>query len=68
LKCYDRAIESDPTNYKAFNNKGIVFRNLNKFKEAIECYDQAIKLNPNYKLAINNRNYALKKMENCNIS
>ena len=31
IEFFDKAIESDPSNSKAYNNKGIAYNNLNKF-------------------------------------
>jgi len=46
LKCFDKAIKLNPTDYKAYINKGFALIKLNQFHEAIECFDEAIKLNP----------------------
>ena len=59
---YDQAIEIDPNNADAWNNKGIALHNLRKYKEAIGCCDMAIKINPNYADAWNNKGVSLGKL------
>src|SRR5262249_10509670 len=59
---YDQAIEIDPNNADAWNNKGIALHNLRKYKEAIHCCDMAIKINPNYADAWNNKGVSLGKL------
>ena len=48
IKYYDKAIEIDPNNANAWNNKGLALDNLGKYEEAIKCYDKAIEIDPNY--------------------
>jgi tetratricopeptide (TPR) repeat protein len=48
IKCYDKAIEIEPNNAEAWNNKGIVLGRLSKYEEAIACYDKAIEIEPDY--------------------
>ena len=55
---YDQAIEIDPNNADAWNNKGIALHNLRKYKEAIECNDRAVKIDPNYVKAWNTEGIA----------
>lgn len=45
---YDRAIEVDPDNLTAYNNKGYAFIRLGYFKEAIEPLKYAIDKDPSY--------------------
>ena len=42
LKCYNKALELDPKNVGAWNNKGKVLANLGKHEEAIECYNLSL--------------------------
>jgi tetratricopeptide (TPR) repeat protein len=62
LDRYGQAIEIDPNNADAWNNKGIALHNLRKFKEAIDCCDMAIRINPNYADAWNNKGVSLGKL------
>ena len=47
IKYYDKAIELDPNNADAWNNKGLALYNLGKYEEAIKYYDKAIEIDPN---------------------
>jgi tetratricopeptide (TPR) repeat protein len=51
---FQRIIEIDPINYRAYYNLGIANFNLSKIKEAKECYEEAIKLKPDYKHCLYN--------------
>lgn len=55
---YSKAIDKDPRNAAAYNNRGIVYDDLEQYERAIEDYDKAIELNPNNVLAYNNRGVA----------
>ena len=59
---YDKAIELNPKDAKAYNNRGVAKRQLKQYKEAITDYDKAIKLNPKDVKAYNNR--GLRKRKN----
>lgn len=48
-------INKDPSNAKAFNNLGNVFKELKNFDQAINSYDRAIKINDNFFEAISNK-------------
>jgi tetratricopeptide (TPR) repeat protein len=43
---FDKAIEKDPQNIDAWNNKGITMSALGLKEEAIRCFNKAIELNP----------------------
>lgn len=51
---FQRIIEIDSTNYRAYYNLGIANFNLFKIKEAKECYEEAIKIKPDYKHCLYN--------------
>ena len=44
LKAYNAAIEADPENAFAWNNKGVVLENLGRSQEALRCHNRAIKV------------------------
>ena len=44
LSGYDRALELDPQDAAAWNNKGLVLVKLGHYKEALSCYDRARRL------------------------
>jgi Tfp pilus assembly protein PilF len=49
ISYYEQAIKIDPKNAIALNNLGnVMFRGLNKPKDAIQYYQKAIKVNPSY--------------------
>src|SRR5690348_194625 len=59
IECYDKALEIDPKDADALNNKGLALNKLGKYKEAIEYYDKASEIDPKYVLAFNNIGSAL---------
>ncbi|MBD2503250.1 tetratricopeptide repeat protein [Anabaena azotica] len=59
IASYDQAIKFKPDDHEAWNNRGIVLRNLGRNEEAISSYDQAIKIQPDFHPAWNNRGNAL---------
>lgn len=44
VKFYDCIIELDPGYVQAYNNRGLVYSDLNQYEKAIENYDKAIEL------------------------
>ena len=52
---YDKAIELNPKDAKAYYNRGNAKHQLKQYKEAIADYDKAIELNPKDANAYNNR-------------
>lgn len=55
---YSKAINKDPRNAAAYNNRGIVYDDLEQYEKAIEDYNKAIELDSNDALAYNNRGVA----------
>ena len=43
-----RAIEIDPTNARAYNNRGVSYRELGDFEQSIKNFTKAIELNPQH--------------------
>ncbi|MGD1699824.1 tetratricopeptide repeat protein, partial [Dapis sp. BLCC M229] len=62
LAC-DEALEIEPNNYEAWNNKGIALENLERYEEAILVYEKAIEINPNYHKFWKNKGDALDSLE-----
>jgi tetratricopeptide (TPR) repeat protein len=54
LSLCDKALFIYPFFATAWNNKGNLYINMGKKKDAMECYKKAIEINPNYDLARNN--------------
>ncbi len=46
LACYDKAIEINPKDEKAWVDKGSALDDLGRYEEALACYDKAIEINP----------------------
>lgn len=59
---YDKALKISLDYTKAYNNKGLAYRNKGEYDKAIEAYDKAIRINPNLEGAYCNRGdaYCLK--------
>lgn len=60
----DQAIELNPENAFAYNNRGNTYYALQKYPQAIAEYDKAIALNPDYAEAYFNRGLAHTLMGN----
>ncbi len=55
---YTEAIELDPDNAMAYNNRGLVYYNLGDLEQAIRDYTKAIELDSKFALAYSNRGFA----------
>ncbi|MCE2396545.1 tetratricopeptide repeat protein [Candidatus Poribacteria bacterium] len=55
IEVYSRAIELNPNNPNAYNNRGVAYSAKGDFERTIEDYTKAIELNPNYAVAYSNR-------------
>ena len=58
LDVYTKAIELNPTDAVAYNNRGSAKDDLGQYDAAIADYDRAIELDPTYVAAYNNRGIA----------
>ena len=65
IEAYSYAIELNPNNVSAYNNRGVAYGKKGKVDRAIEDLNTAIKLNPDYAKAYNNRGvvYDLKRIK-----
>ena len=54
LNAYNKAIDLNPNDASAYNNRGLAYDNLDKDDLAIADYEKAIELNPKYGDAFNN--------------
>jgi tetratricopeptide (TPR) repeat protein len=52
---YSQALMIDPNYAKAYNNRGIVYRLMKQYDQAISDYNKALKLDPKFGEAYNNR-------------
>ncbi len=57
-------VKNNPEAELAYFNRGIIYKYLKNYSQAIEDYTQAIKLNPNYARAYYERGNAYKNLEN----
>jgi tetratricopeptide (TPR) repeat protein len=62
LNAYNKAIELNPNDASAYNNRGLAYDNLDKNDLAIADYEKAIELNPKYGDAFNNRGKTFGKL------
>jgi CHAT domain-containing protein/Tfp pilus assembly protein PilF len=58
LASYDQALQIKPDYHDAWNNRGVVLKELGLFEDALESYNQALVLQPKNPLAWNNRGEA----------
>ena len=47
LECSNKALELDPKNAWASNNKSLSLKELKKYEEALECSNKALELDAN---------------------
>jgi len=50
-----KAIQADPRMAEAYNNRGNAYREMKKYREALQDYNQAISIDPRFVVAYNNR-------------
>lgn len=58
VKDYDRAIEINPQDAGAYNNRGLAFDNLGEHRKAIEDFNRAIEIAPQEAMIYSNRGIA----------
>eukprot|EP01124_Arcella_intermedia_P025516 TRINITY_DN4573_c0_g1_i1.p1 TRINITY_DN4573_c0_g1~~TRINITY_DN4573_c0_g1_i1.p1 ORF type:complete len:509 (+),score=136.94 TRINITY_DN4573_c0_g1_i1:19-1545(+) len=46
LKCFQKAIEYNPYNQKAWNNQGLTYIAMEQYQEAIKCFKRVIEMDP----------------------
>ena len=45
---YDKLLESNPSDYKAWYGRGVVLKNIGRYEEAIASLDKALEIKPDY--------------------
>lgn len=60
--CYDRALQLDPQNVEAWNNKGAILELMGGHNNALVCYERALEIRPGYPSAMRNLELLLKKL------
>ena len=75
IEHYSHAIELDPNNASAYNNRGAAYEHKGDIDHAIDDYTKAIQLNPNDAMVYSNRGGAYcekgdidRAIEDCNIA
>ena len=63
LRHIDLALEINPNDILALNNRGIALRALKRFEDALASYDRALALWPDYAEALLGRGNALKELQ-----
>jgi tetratricopeptide (TPR) repeat protein len=56
---YERIVALDPQNWEAWNNRGIVLDQFERYEEALKSYDRALALAPDDDNVLHNRGAAL---------
>jgi len=51
IESYEKALELNPDDNLALNNKGMAHTEIKDYEKAIECFDQSILTNPSYIVA-----------------
>ena len=54
LTIFEQVTIIDPSNYKAWNSKGVTLAKLQRYQEANDAFYHSLKINPNYHQAIEN--------------
>jgi tetratricopeptide (TPR) repeat protein len=60
----ERAIQLNPSNPYAYDNLGDMYREWNRYNEAINAYNQAIRVDPKFLSAYFNRGLTYERMNN----
>ena len=58
IKHYTNALERELQLHEVYNNRGIIYCNIDEVDKAIEDFNKAIELNPDHAIAYNNRGNA----------
>jgi Tfp pilus assembly protein PilF len=62
-KLYLRVLERDPTDSRALNALGNVFRGMKRLPEALGCYERAAACDPTFAKALRNRGEVLHRLD-----
>ena len=49
IKCYEKVIEIEPDNARAWYNKGLACIAVNRHDEGTMCLDKAVEIDPSWK-------------------
>ncbi|GAB1855642.1 hypothetical protein MHTCC0001_04760 [Flavobacteriaceae bacterium MHTCC 0001] len=62
IRDYNKAIEIEPNNSNALNNRGYTFNLMGKYEKAIVDFEKAISIDKDFAYALNNRGFAKIKL------
>ena len=62
IRCYDNALELDPSNVQAWNDKGWMFMRRKEYDKALQFLDRAIRIDPNYSYSWYNKGVSLRNL------
>jgi tetratricopeptide (TPR) repeat protein len=62
LVFFEKAIELNPKNEEAWNNKGVVLAERGLYKDALKYFHKTTKLNPKFTRSLNNKGAAFKRL------
>jgi tetratricopeptide (TPR) repeat protein len=60
---FDKALEIDPDNTAALNNKGLALAKLGEYDESIAYFDKALEIDPNDAYSLNNKKSTLEELK-----
>jgi len=63
IKCYNQAIQLEPGNSVAWNNKGLILAIAGQYEEALVAHSKALEIDPGYVDAISNMGMAYTKLD-----
>ncbi len=63
IRCYNQAIQLEPENSIAWNNKGLILAIAGRFEEALAAHSKAVEIDVDYVDAISNMGMAYAKMD-----
>ncbi|MDA0525231.1 tetratricopeptide repeat protein [Methanococcoides alaskense] len=63
LKAINKALDLNPDDAEAWNNKGVTLGDLGRHEEALEAHNKALELNPDYADAWNNKGVVLGNLD-----
>ena len=62
IDSFDKVLEINPKNQRAYNYKGDAFFKQRRYKEAITSYDKALEINPEYLDVLKDKGLALERL------
>ncbi|MDD3022066.1 MAG: tetratricopeptide repeat protein [Alphaproteobacteria bacterium] len=63
LEFFDKALEINPLNADAWNNRGVALFKMGKLDDALKCYDKALKADHENLDSLRNKGFVLRSMQ-----